>query len=119
MRKSKSTSKSSTGSGYALIGILECGHCGRPLFGKGRKPKSGPAVVRYMCRSAAMYRHTDCRTAFSVNEKDIVPIILEQLPNEIRACLNRDSVTPAFFREALLRRKCRATCWWKQIAPRR
>jgi site-specific DNA recombinase len=69
--------------GYALTGVLVCGHCGLPMYGVQVKRKSGrrsPTV--YRCNGNSRYGQGQCGQ-YQIREEVILPFVLRLLGEEI------------------------------------
>ena len=63
--------------GYALTGVLVCGHCGGPMWGVQRR-----GVRQYQCSSNNRKGASVC-PAYTVREDEILPFVLARLKKEV------------------------------------
>jgi DNA invertase Pin-like site-specific DNA recombinase len=69
--------------GYALLGILFCGHCGKPLYGRPNIGAKGSHLVTYTCKNALNYgSEIGCRQ-WMVRETDMLELIIDRLTKEV------------------------------------
>ena len=69
--------------GFALTGVLVCGHCGRTMFGKkgGGRKKGGHTL--YVCASGQRYAGASGCAQWTVKEKNILPFVINKVVEQI------------------------------------
>ena len=69
--------------GYALKGILICGHCDRPMYGKRNTGKKKCGYVTYQCATGTMFGRNSGCAQWTIRESDIRSAIIGRLTDEI------------------------------------
>ncbi len=92
-RRWRSGKHSGRAEGFALTGVLYCGHCGKPLYGNERSESAKHvAGVKYHCKG--IHRNTGCGQ-WSVKEPEILPFITKLLIEKIEdSVLRQHSAVP-------------------------
>lgn len=69
--------------GYALKGIVFCGHCGLPLYGLRNKGPRKKGLTTYVCKNAVRYGNESGCAQWTIRERDILPFVIGRLTSEI------------------------------------
>lgn len=69
--------------GYALKGIVFCGHCGDPLYGLRNKGPKKKGHTTYVCKNAVKYGNECGCAQWTIKENEILPLIIDKLTEEI------------------------------------
>ncbi len=82
-RREKTGQHSQREEGFALTGVLICGHCGKPMYGVERKDPSRHRVgVHYRCKG--WHRHYDSKCGqWGVHQDDVLPFLVRVIAEEV------------------------------------
>lgn len=89
--------------GYALSGIMFCGHCGGRLYGRRNCHNNNSGIVGYCCSSFLKYGRRSGCSGWTIDEREILPSVIDKLTQEVDArLLKLGSIQPPQFEQQRL-----------------
>lgn len=69
--------------GFALKGVMVCGHCRRDLYGRREMGKKGSGRIAYFCRNWESFGAECGCSGWHIEERDILPFVIGKLTEAV------------------------------------